>query len=79
MSNDTNYESRATTTKITATSRVAVKINDNYYTVEMSEERELPFAEDINLDAERKLLWDAVNESVDNQVQDIREMFAKKR
>jgi hypothetical protein len=37
MSNDTNYESKAITTQIRATSRASVKVRDNYYTVEYTE------------------------------------------
>lgn len=80
MSNDTNYTSKAITTKISATSRASVKINDNFYTVEMTEEREfIPNTPDVNLDKERELLWDAINLSVDNQILDIKEQFAKSR
>lgn len=78
MSNDTNYKSKAITTKITATSRASVKIGENFYTVEMSEERTfIPNTPDVDLEQERKLLWDAINESVDNQIIDIKNAFAK--
>lgn len=78
MSNDTNYTSKATTTKISATSRASVKVNDNFYTVEMTEEREfIPNTPDVDLDQERKLLWDDINLSVDNQIMDIKNAFAK--
>ena len=52
---------KAVTTSIKATSRVAIKIKDNYYTVEFTEER-----------AE---LWDAVNTSVDEQCEQILKTF----
>ena len=78
MSNDTKYEPKATTTKITATSRVSVKINDNFYTVEMSEERTLNDKNDIDLEKEQQALWDSVNNSVDNQIIDIKNAFAKR-
>lgn len=91
MSNNTNnesnpvttqtsaYETKATTTKIVATSRASVKIGDNFYTVEMSEERAInPNSKDVDVAKEQQLLWDSVNESVDNQIIDIKNAFAKR-
>ena len=65
MSNDTNYEQKAITTQIKATSRVSVKIRDNFYTLEYTEERTIPDVEGVDLEKERKLLWDKVNSEVD--------------
>lgn len=65
MSNDTKYESKAITTQITATSRISVKLFDNFYTLEYSEERTIPQVDGVDLEKERKLLWDKVNEEVD--------------
>ena len=71
MSNDTNYESKATTTKISATSRVSAKIGDDFYTLEFSEEREfIPNTPNVDLEKERELLFDDVNYIVDTQLQD---------
>ena len=66
-------------TKITATSRVAVKIKDNYYTVEFSEERSVPemSPDSTFIDEERANLFEDVNTVVDNQVQEILETFRK--
>lgn len=72
------YESKATVTKISATSRVAIKIRDNYYTVEYSEEREIPNTEDCNMEMERQMLFDAVNGVVDQQADDILTSFQKR-
>ena len=36
------YESLATVTSIRATSRASIKMHDNFYTVEYSEERSIP-------------------------------------
>ena len=77
MSNDTDYTPKAITTQIRATSRASVKVRDNYYTVEYSEERTIPNIEGVNLEEEKKLLWDAVNNEVDNQIEDIVKTFAK--
>ena len=69
------YESKAKVTKISATSRSAIKIRDNYYTVEYTEERSIPDIEDVDLDAERSMLWNDVNATVDNQVEEIVKTF----
>lgn len=70
-----NYTSKAVVTNIKATSRVAIKIRDNYYTVEYAEERSIPDIEGVDIEKERNLLFDAVNEVVDNQTEDIVRTF----
>lgn len=70
------YEQKAITTKITAVSRCAVKVRDNFYTIEYSEERSVPENVPIDLDQERKMLWDDVNTVVDDQVTDIIKTFS---
>lgn len=80
MNNDTNYTSKAITTQIRATSRASAKIGDDFYTLEFSEERTIPDVEGVNLEEERRLLWDDVNYSVDIQLQDtIRAVLESKR
>ena len=69
------YESKAKVTEISATSRVAIKIRDNYYTVEYMEKRAVPDTDDINIEAERSLLWADVNATVDNQANEILKTF----
>ena len=71
MSNDTNYTRKAIITQIRATSRASVKVRDNYYTVEYSEERTIPDIEGVNLEEEKRILWDDVNGEVDAQIEDI--------
>lgn len=73
------YESKATVTKITATSRVALKVHDNYYTVEYSEERSIPDVDGVNIEAERQILFDDVNALVDAQCEDIIQTFQTKK
>lgn len=71
----------AKTTKITATSRSAVKIRDNYYTIELSEERTLPSdieLSDDELTREKRDLFDSVNMEVDRQIEDIVNTFRNK-
>ena len=79
MSNNTNYEQKAVTTQIRATSRASVKVRDNYYTIEYSEERTIPDVEGVNLEEEKRILWDCVNGEVDAQIEDIIKSFAKQK
>lgn len=71
------YESKAVVTEISAVSRVAIKIKDNFYTIEYSEKRAIPDVEDIDLDKERVVLFDDVNAIVDAQAEDIVKSFQK--
>lgn len=64
------YEQKAITTTIRATSRASVKIRDNFYTLEYCEERVIPDVEGVDLEAEKMILWDAVNSEVDKQIED---------
>lgn len=67
---------KAVTTKITATSRAAIKLKDNFYTMEYSEERAVPEGlTDVEMHGERSLLFDDVNAVIDNQVEDLIKSF----
>ena len=68
-------ERKAITTNIKATSRVAIKIRDNFYTVEYSEERNVPTDTEVDMDFERNILWDDVNKIVDEQCAQILKTF----
>lgn len=72
-----NYQSKATISSIRATSRASVKVRDNFYTVEYSEERTLPTDIEYDIDKEREILWNIVNDEVDKQIEDIIKSFAK--
>ena len=74
-----NYESKAIVTGIKATSRVAIKIRDNFYTVEYTEERAIPDVEGVNIEEEQNILFDSVNSIVDAQAEDIIKTFQNKR
>lgn len=67
------YQSKLIPSKIGATSRVAIKLRDTYYTFEYNEEREIPpeLVDKIDLDAERRILWDECHSQVDSQVEQI--------
>jgi len=68
-----DYEIKGTTTTIRATSRVAIKRGDNYFTVEHMEERSIPDVDGIDMNAERHDLWNVVNGIVDDQIDEIYE------
>ena len=68
---------KAVIKSIKATSRASVKVRDNFYTVEYSEERVLPEDIDVDIDIERQELWVTVNAECDNQIQDILESFKR--
>lgn len=74
-----NYESKAIVTSIKATSRVAIKVRDNYYTIEYTEERAIPDVEGVNIEEEQNILFDSVNAIVDAQAEDIIKTFQNKR
>ena len=69
------YVSKAVPTKISATSRVAIKIKDNYYTVEYAEERSIVPDDTTDMDEERRILFDDVNAIVDEQAAEIAKTF----
>lgn len=71
------YEVKAITKTIKATSRASVKVGESYYTVEYSEERIIPDIEGIDIEKERKFLWEDVNAECDNQIEDILKTFKK--
>lgn len=73
------YTSKAIVTEISATSRVAIKVRDNFYTVEYSEKRAIPDVEGVDIEAERVALFDAVNGIVDAQADDIIRMTQPNR
>lgn len=68
----------AKTTTIRATSRASVKVRDNYFTVEYSEERVIPDIEGVDLEKERQELWDTVNNECDNQILEIKNCYGTK-
>ena len=77
MSTDTNYNSKAVTTQITATYRMSIKIHDNFHTVEYTEQRTIPDVDGVNIEKEKQLLWNDVVEEIENQVDDIIASYKK--
>lgn len=70
-----DYEIKAKTTTIKATSRASVKVRDNFFTVEYCEERTIPDTEGVNLSIEREMLWNTVNSECDSQIDEIVKTF----
>jgi len=70
-----DYVPHGVPTEISATSRSAIKVRDNYYTIEVTEKRTITSTEGINMDKEYKALFDEVNSVVDDQIQDIVKTF----
>lgn len=71
------YVSQMAVTEISATSRCAVKVNDNFYTIEASETRAVVDDGGIDMDKEWSLLFEELNTVVDNQCQEIINTFKK--
>ena len=69
------YEPKAVINKITATSRASMKVKDNFFTIEYSEERIIPDIEGVDIEQERTALWDTVNGECDKQMEIIAETF----
>lgn len=72
-----HYEQKAITTSIKFTSRASVKVGDSFYTVEACEERLIPAVDGVDIEQEKKLLWDSVNIECDTQIEDILKTYKK--
>ncbi len=77
MAKKVDYESKAVTQTIRATSRISLKKGDTFYTLEYSEERVIPEIEGVNIEEQRKLLWNCINGEVDAQAADIENLYKK--
>lgn len=73
------YIQKAITTSIKFTSRCSMQIDGKYYTFEACEERIIPDGQDVDLQKERILLWDTVNEEVDNQAEETFETYGLRK
>ena len=73
------YVSKARTTSIKFTSRLSTKIptrrGDVFVTLEACEERFIPEGEDVDIEKERQLLWDTVNDECDSQMEDAKRIL----
>ena len=75
MAKKKEYVSMMATTEISDTSRCAVKIKDNFYTIEASETKTVIDDGGIDMDKEWSILFDELNSVVDNQCNDIIKTF----
>ena len=71
------YEIQGITTEISATSRCAISLNNNYYTIEATEKRTILSPELADMDKEWTDLFDCINKVTDEQVKDIINTFKK--
>ena len=72
---ENKYECKGVIKSIKATSRTSIKKGNTFYTLEYSEERVIPETDNVNIEKERKALWDTVNTEVDNQIADIDALY----
>jgi hypothetical protein len=73
------YITKAKTVRIEATSRVALKIKDNFYTIEAKEERSVDDTDGIDIEKEWTALFDDLNNIVDSQCEEIKQMLTSNR
>jgi hypothetical protein len=69
------YETHCSPSKISAISRCAIKVKDNFYTIECSEERTINSTDGIDMQAEFQMLFDELNTVTDKQCQEIIDTF----
>ena len=70
------YIPKAKPTNIHFVSRASIKIQDNFYTIEYGEDRQVNYDE-VNINKERQALINDCNNEVDNQIKEIYETFIK--
>ena len=71
------YEQKGITTSIRFTSRCSINIDGKFDTFEACEERMIP--EDADVEQERKLLWDTINDEVDKQAEEAYDVYGLKK
>ena len=76
---EVEYEYQGVPTEISATSRCAIKINDNFYTIEAMEKRAILNPELADMDREWADLFDTLNSIADKQVEEILTTFKIKK
>lgn len=73
------YTPKAVPTMISASTSTTLKIKDNYFKVEVHEERSVPQDADVDMDKEWDFLFDELNGICDGQVEDILKNFRVKK
>ena len=79
MAGKKKYESKAVTVTIKFTSRASITVDGKWYTIECTEERIIPDINGVDIEQERALLWDTVNDEVDAQINDIYDAYSKRK
>ena len=77
MERQAKYKPQATVKEFHVTSRVSVKIREEFYTFEYSETRFIDSPEKINMDKETMSAWDFAHSQVDKQVKEVIELNKK--
>lgn len=75
------------TKEMSATSRMSIKIADNYYTFECSETRSVDYSKlpsnleeaESAINEEWSALWDSVNAQLDNQILELKTYLSKRK
>ena len=69
------YTPKAKPTMISASTSSTLKIRDNYFKVEVHEERSIPAGVEVDMDKEWEFLFDEINQVCDNQIEEIVDTF----
>lgn len=73
------YTPKATPTAIAATVSSTLKLRDNYFKVEVHEERSVPAEVDVDMEREWQFLLDELNTVCDDQTDEIIKSFRIKK
>lgn len=69
------YTPKAVPTVISATTSSTLKLRDNYFKVEVHEERAIPDKVDVDMEREWQFLFDEINSICDEQAEEIIKNF----
>lgn len=69
------YTPKAVPTVIAATTSTTLKLRDNYFKVEVHEERSVPADSDVDMNREWEFLFDELNSICDEQAEEIIKNF----
>ena len=74
------YTSKAKTTSITAGLKMTLNIGNNYFSVQVNEERALPEDDNtVDTGKEWEFLWEDVQKQCEDKVRELKEQFKPKR
>ena len=75
MENKSEFVCHTVPKTISATSRCAIKVKDNFYTIEASETREITDTQNVDIEGEWNYLFEEINSVVDAQCEQIIKTF----